>query len=216
MPKKTYKIPNPLYLLKGYFLTGLLVLAPFAVIAWILGALFAAIWRLHGLLPKDWLPSGFVQDSALYMLVNVSFTVGALLAAAIGVSFLGWASKNLFGRKVLEFFGEIINHIPVIRSIYSALDQLLRTIASNNGQQFNRVVYIEYPRKNVWTLAFVTGPTRAKNLPPHHLNVYVPTTPNPTSGFYLIVAENEVKESELRVEDAFKQILSLGIAQGQG
>jgi uncharacterized membrane protein len=101
----------------------------------------------------------------------------------------------------------------VIRGVYSALDQLLRTLANGGGQQFNRVVYIEYPRKGLLAIAFVTGPARGPAVPPGHLNVYVPTTPNPTSGFHLIVPENEVRESLLKVEDAFKTILSLGLAQ---
>ena len=101
----------------------------------------------------------------------------------------------------------------MLRSIYGALEQLLHTLAQGGGAQFRRVVYIEYPRKDVWALAFVTGPARAPGFPDGYLNVYVPTTPNPTSGFHLLVAEAEVRPSELSVEEAFKTILSLGIAQ---
>lgn len=207
-------IPNPIRLLKSYFLAGMLVLIPFGVIGWILFEVFSAIWRLNGLLPRTLLPPDLMQDEAIYTLVNVAVTFGVLMAAAFAISTLGWASKNFLGRKVLQFFGDVINHIPVIRSVYSALDQLLRTIAAGGGQQFNRVVYLEYPRKGIWTLAFVTGPARGPAAPENHLNVYVPTTPNPTSGFFLIVPESEVRESHLGVEDAFKNILSLGIAQG--
>jgi uncharacterized membrane protein len=208
-------LPNPIRLLKSYFLAGMLILIPFGVIGWILFTLFEAIWRLHGLLPREWMPVGVVEDQAIYMLINFAFTLGVLVAAAFGISMLGWASKNFFGRKIIYFAGDIINHIPVIRSVYSALDQLLRTIAADGGQQFSRVVYVEYPRRGMWTLAFVTGPARGFPAPEKHLNVYVPTTPNPTSGFYLIVPESEVREAHLTVEDAFKNILSLGIAQGQ-
>jgi uncharacterized membrane protein len=193
----------------------MLVLIPFGVIGWILLSLFEAIWRLHGLLPRGWMPPDVADDQALFMLVNIAFTLGVLAAAAFGISTLGWASKHFFGRKIIEFFGDIINHIPVIRSVYSALDQLLRTIAADGGQQFSRVVYIEYPRRGMWTLAFVTGPARAFSATERHLNVYVPTTPNPTSGFFLIVPESEVRESYMKVEEAFKNILSLGIAQGE-
>jgi uncharacterized membrane protein len=213
--KSIRPLPNPVRLLKSYFLAGMLVLIPFGVIGWILLALFEAIWRLHGLLPRGWMPPDVAQDQAFFMLINVAFTFGVLVTAAFGISILGWASKHFFGRKTIEFFGDIINHIPVIRSVYSALDQLLRTIAADGGQQFSRVVYVEYPRRGMWTLAFVTGPARAFPAPERHLNVYVPTTPNPTSGFFLIVPESDVRESNLRVEEAFKNILSLGIAQGE-
>ncbi len=101
----------------------------------------------------------------------------------------------------------------MVRSVYSALDQLLRTLAAGGGKQFNRVVYVEYPRKGIWALAFVTGPAREKHIPEGHLNIYIPTTPNPTSGFHLIVSEADVRESGMTVEHAFKTILSLGIAQ---
>lgn len=208
-------LPHPVRLLKSYFLAGMLVLIPFGVIGWILFTLFEAIWRLHGLLPRDWMPPDVAQDQAFFMLTNVAFTLGVLMAAAFAISTLGWASKHFFGRKIIEFFGDIINHIPVIRSVYSALDQLLKTIAADGGQQFSRVVYIEYPRRGMWTLAFVTGPARAFSASERHLNVYVPTTPNPTSGFFLIVPESEVRESHMTVEEAFKNILSLGIAQSE-
>lgn len=213
--KPTRPLPNPIRLLKSYFLAGMLVLIPFGVIGWILLALFEAIWRLHGLLPRDWMPPDVASDQAFFMLINIAFTLGVLVVAAFGISLLGWSSKHFFGRKTIEFFGEIINHIPVIRSVYSALDQLLKTIAADGGQQFSRVVYVEYPRRGSWTLAFVTGPARAFPAPEKHLNVYVPTTPNPTSGFYLIVPESEVRESHMTVEEAFKNILSLGIAQSE-
>jgi len=178
------QIPALGKLLKSYFFAGILVLIPLGVIAWILAGALGALWRLHELLPDAWQPENYLPDPGLARLLNVAF-VGE----------------------------EIIQRIPVVRSVYSALDQLLRTLAAGGGQQFNRVVYVEYPRKGIWALAFVTGAAREKNIPEGHLNVYIPTTPNPTSGFHLIVPEADVKESGMTVEHAFKTILSLGIAQ---
>jgi uncharacterized membrane protein len=213
--KRTPQAPFPgiLNLLKGHFLAGLLVLVPFAVIGWILAAAVAEIWQLHALLPQDWLPTHLVEDQALFMLVNIAFTFGALIVLAVLVSSLGWISKNYVGRKTLLFFGDLIARIPIIRTVYSALDQLLKALTVGGGKQFSRVVYVEYPRKGIWTLAFVTGPANAAGFSGAHLNIYVPTTPNPTSGFFLIVPEADVRESHLKVEDAFKSIISLGIAQ---
>lgn len=209
-------IPNFGRLLQRHFFAGLLVLIPLAVIFWILGAALGSLWQLQSFLPEAWNPSQLDLDPRFVTLIQVAITVGLALFLALGVSFLGWVSKQYLGRKTLEILADLIQRIPVVRSIYSALDQLLKTMAAGGSQQFNRVVYVEYPRKGCWALAFVTGPARGPAAPVAHLNVYVPTTPNPTSGFHLIVPENEVRESLMSVEDAFKTILSLGIAQPSG
>lgn len=205
--------PNLVSLLRGHFFTGLLVVIPLGVIAWILGAVVGMLWRMNAFLPLSWRPESFVLDPTLAFFINLGITIGLALLLALGISVLGWMSKQYLGQKILDFIGDIIQRIPVVRSIYSALDQLLKTFATGSGQQFNRVVYVEYPRKGLWTIAFVTGPAKGPGVPPDHLNIYVPTTPNPTSGFHLLVAETEVRESHMKVEEAFKAILSLGIAQ---
>ena len=211
------QLPNIGALLKSFFFAGLLVVIPLGVIAWILGIGLRAVWRLHEILPESWQPENFLQDPTLASLVNALFTILIVFILALAISILGWVSRQYLGKKVLDFIAsEIIQRIPVVRSIYSALDQLLKTLASGGGQQFNRVVYVEYPRKGCWALAFVTGTARGPNAPLGHLNVYIPTTPNPTSGFHLIVDEKEVRESGMAVEEAFRTILSLGIAQPEG
>jgi uncharacterized membrane protein len=204
---------SPLWqLLRENFFAGLLVIAPIAVIGWILLLVVQTVWQLHDLFPTSWLPESITDSSALSLLTGAVFTFAATLLLAIGVSGLGWASKHYLGKKTLDALEETIERIPVIRSIYSALNQLLRAITAGGGQQFSRVVYVEYPRAGCWTLAFVTGATQIPGENTPALSLYVPTTPNPTSGFYLIVPERDVRESHLSVEDAFKVILSLGIA----
>lgn len=201
-------------LLKKNFLAGLFVLVPFLVIAWLLTGFIAALWGIHDYLPEDWQPSALSQDPSWAFAINTLFVLAVGILLALGISFLGWISKLWLGQRILNLLSDLIQKIPVIRSVYSGLDQLLKTLASSGGsQQFNRVVYIEYPRRGIWALAFVTGTAKGPNAPEGHLNVYIPTTPNPTSGFHLIVPEAEVRESQLKVEDAFKTILSLGIAQ---
>lgn len=206
---------NLVELIKRHFLAGVLVLIPFGVITWILAAVVRTVWQLHLFLPSALRPEAVFTDPISARLFNLGLTLGILVVLVIGISGLGWGSKQYLGRKALELLGDLIQHIPVIRSVYSALDQLLKTLATGSGRQFSRVVYVEYPRKGIWTLAFVTGPAREPGIPPQHLNIYVPTTPNPTSGFHLIVPESDVRDSHLKVEDAFKTILSLGIAQGE-
>lgn len=202
-----------LALLKRHFFAGLLVLAPIGVIAWILVSALSSLWKLHFLIPDSWRPVSVLNDPSAAALFNTLFTLSAALVFALAISGLGWASKQYLGEKLLELIGYMIERIPVIRGVYSALNQLLKTMAAGGGQQFNRVVYIEYPRKGIWAIAFVTSSARGAGILPGHLNVYVPTTPNPTSGFHLIVPESEVRDAKMPVEDAFKTILSLGIAQ---
>ncbi len=201
-------------LFRRHFLTGVFVLIPFAAVAWILNKIFSALWTLHLLIPDDWKPIHYFEPLTAE-LINFAATVGITIVFAFLISSLGWFSKNILGARVLSFFSQLIQRIPVVRAIYSSLNQLLKTMATGEKQQFSRVVYLEYPRKGAYALAFVTGTARSpiEKSKGHFLNVYVPTTPNPTSGFHLIVAEDEVQDSGLSVEEAFKTILSLGIAQ---
>lgn len=209
-------LPRFRALLRSHFLAGMLVVIPLGVIAWIGVATLRALWGLRQIAPDSWRPEHFIPSPTLAFLLDVAVMAAAALGLAAGVSFIGWVSKQLLGQKILEFVYEhLIQRIPVLRSVYSALDQLLRTMADQGGHQFRRVVYVEYPRKGVWALAFVTGPSLAPEIPAEYVNVFVPTTPNPTSGFHLLVPEAEVKPSDLSVEEAFRTILSLGIAQSR-
>ncbi len=208
------RIPNIGALLRGHFFSGLLVLTPLAVIVWIGTVLIGMLWDLRQLVPDNWQPEHLFSDPSTATFFSILILLGIILVLSLVISFTGWASKQILGRKVFEFVGELIQHIPILRSIYSALDQLTKTMGSSGGsEQFSRVVYIEYPRLGVWTLAFVTGSAKSPAFTKPMLNVFVPTTPNPTSGFYLIVPESEVKDSGMRVEEAFKTLLSLGLAQ---
>lgn len=204
-------------LLKNHFVSGFFIILPLAVIGWIFIWILSLLWQLRMLVPASLRPENFIPNEHLVHVVNALFALGAVLFLAFFVSFLGWSSKHIIGRTVLQWIAEQIERIPVIRSIYSALDQLLRTLSSGGGKQFSRVVYVQYPRQGMWVLAFVTGPAKGfpedKGDEKKYLNLYVPTTPNPTSGFHLIVAESEVRDSNMKVEEAFKTLLSLGIAQ---
>lgn len=216
LKKPTNEIPELRSLFRDHFFSGLLVLIPLVVIGWILSAVLRQIWGLNELLPDDWRPENVLVNPALAGLFNLLIALTGCALLGMGISVLGWVSKNYLGRKILDTISVVILRIPVIRSVYSALDQLLRALTSGGGRQFRRVVYVEYPRAGCWALAFVTGEARGPNAPAAHLNLYIPTTPNPTSGFHLIVPEKDVRESQMTVEQAFRTILSLGIAQPAG
>lgn len=192
-------------ILRKNFLSGIIVFIPMIVVFWIGRSFLGFLWDFIEIIPEELRPTnGFIS----FVLV-----LGIGIVLAILISLLGLVSKLYFGRITLEFIGEQLQRIPVVGTIYSSLDQLLKTLATGGGKQFSRVVYIEYPRPGVWAVAFVTGPVVSKTLPDGFLNVFIPTVPNPTSGFHLIVRETEVKETHMKVEEAFKLILSLGIAQ---
>ena len=217
MAKKKSVLKSLPQILKKHFLSGLFLIIPIAVIGWIFVSIFQTLWQLNEWIPDAMRPQTYIRNEELAALANFLLALFAAFVLSLLISLLGWASKNYFGKKVLESLESLIERIPVIRGIYSSLAQLLKTISSSGGsKQFSRVVYIEYPRKGLWTLAFVT---RTSKLPGDDrtqskamINVYVPTTPNPTSGFFLVVPEDEVRESNMKVEEAFKTILSLGIA----
>ncbi len=203
-----------LSLFRRHLLTGIFVLVPFAVVAWILTKVFTAIALLHLLIPEEWKPIHHF-DELTAQLIHFAITLALAGTFLFFVAVLGWFSKNILGQKILSFASQVVQRIPVVRAIYSSLNQLLKTMATGDKQQFSRVVYIEYPRNGAWALAFVTGSARSPlgGNENSFLNVYVPTTPNPTSGFHLIIDEADVRDSGLSVEEAFKTILSLGIAQ---
>ena len=197
---------------KNHFFSGVLVVAPITVVLTVFNWLFGGLieWIENGSIlsmlasPTDpWWP-------ALRYLILLSL----FAAVFVCVSIIGFFSKLYFGKQLLRWLSLLIQRIPVFGAIYSSLDQLVKTLSpsSDGSQQFNRVVLLEYPRVGTWAVGFVTGPSQLKALPPGMLNVFVPTVPNPTSGFHLLVPEKDVIESGMRVEEAFRLILSLGLA----
>ena len=212
---KLPRLPNLRTLFRAHFVSGLLILIPLGVILWMLSGFMRFLWSLQELLPYSLREGVLGQGHPLAFVLKFALTAILAVALAFIVSLLGWVSQQYLGQKLLEAVSDVIQRIPVVRSVYGALDQMLRAFGSGGGQQFNRVVYLEYPRQGVWTLGFVTGSARAAQIPEGCLNVFVPTTPNPTGGFYLIVPESQVRDAKMGVEDAFRTILSLGVAQPQ-
>jgi uncharacterized membrane protein len=204
------KIAKGMKIIRDHFLSGLLVLAPIFIVAFVFQWIFGGI--------MGWMEEGpfriFFDNPASDILgiFRVLLMLAVLLVGVILISGVGFFSRLYFGKKALEWLKEGIEKIPVFGSIYSSLNQLFAAVSPGGGNQFNRVVYIEYPRKEVWAVAFVTGHANFKGIPEGYISVFIPTVPNPTAGFHLMVKEADVIESGLRVEDAFKLILSLGVA----
>jgi uncharacterized membrane protein len=194
---------------RRYFVAGLLAFAPLAITIW---AVAWIIQRLDNLLlPRvmGLLLPGVDKAPEAPPLVGALFTFLVILLSGVVV-------RHLFGHEIVRIGERLLSRVPVARSIYGGVKQLFEAIVTSNSRtSFNRVVMIEYPRKGLYALAFTTGPARGtlqEALPETPLvNCFVPTTPNPTSGFYLLVPEAELVDVSLTVEDAFKVIMSAGL-----
>ena len=139
--------------------------------------------------------------------------LGAILTIVI-VLLTGLFATNFFGAQLVEIWHEILHRIPVVNSIYSSVKQISDTLFSSSGQAFRKALLVQWPRENMWTIAFLTGtpgPGVARHLPPDCLAVYVPTTPNPTGGYFVIVARKDVIELDMSVDQALKYIISMGV-----
>jgi uncharacterized membrane protein len=194
--------------IRRYFIAGILFFAPIGVTVWAIASII--VWLDNLLLPrviKLVMPG--IEDPPSIPLLGMLFTFVVIL-------FLGVIARHLLGGEFQRAWERLLARVPVARSIYGGVKQLVEAIfaSSNHVSRFNRVVLIEYPRKGVYALAFTTGPARGivqEVTELEMINCFVPTTPNPTSGFYLLVPEGELLEVNLSVEDAFKLVMSAGL-----
>lgn len=199
---------------RNNFIAGVLVLAPLGVVFWMLVSVWNIIKDLSELLPT---PRTFFdfENSFLLFLVDALSTILTFCGVLVFICIVGLVSRNYFGSSLLKAISSFFSRIPVLSAVYTTLEKLMKTFASGNSKNFRRVVYIEYPRKGIYTLALVTGERHSHPLTPEHkqnfTNVFVPTTPNPTSGFYLSLPSSEVREVDMTVEEALKEIISMGI-----
>jgi len=199
--------------LRAYFLAGILVSAPITITA------FSAVWliefvdsRIVPLIPQRYNPDFYVRD---YLNLSIGVPGLGLLVLVIGLTLIGWLAAGFVGRFFLRIGEAILDKMPVVRTIYGATKQILETVLAQQSQAFRQPVLVEYPRKGVWAVAFLTADA-AREV--HHklggqrlVNVFLPTTPNPTSGFLLIVPEEELILLDMSVEEAVKLVISAGI-----
>ena len=191
--------------LKKYFITGLLIWLPLAitymVISWIVGTLDAILlW-----LPEEYQPSRYLGVH----IPGVGVVAGLLL-----VFFTGLVAANVIGQKLVRLWEALLARIPVVKSIYYSVKQVSDTVFSSSGQAFRKALLVQYPREGAWTIAFLTGQPggdAANHLRGDYVSVYVPTTPNPTSGFFLMMPREDVIELDMSVDEALKYIISMGV-----
>ena len=191
--------------LRKWLFTGLLVIVPGVITVWVLHWIISTLDQTLLLLPGDWQP-----DRLLGMHIpgfGVLLTLVVLLA-------IGAIASNFVGRKLVTLGDALITRIPVVRSIYSSVKQVSDTVFSDNGNAFRTAVLVQWPREGVWTVAFVTGNPAgevAAYLRDEYVSVFVPTTPNPTGGYFVMMRKSDCVELDMSVEAALKYIVSMGV-----
>jgi len=186
---------------KRYLLAGLLLWTPIAITIWVITWVFDA---LDNVLPVA------LRSEVLFGVHVPGFGV---LVVVLFILITGFLAANLIGQKLVEVWEGVMRRIPLVRSIYSSVKQVSDTILSPNGQAFRQAVLVQYPRHGSWTIGFLTGTPSAEvasHLPADCVSIYVPTTPNPTSGFFLMMPRTEVVELSIGVDAALKYVVSMG------
>ena len=199
--------------MRKYVVAGLLVWLPLAVTVWLLNSVLGIVDGLFG-----WLVSGTqaVLPEGAHGFLEMLRHVPGLGLAVVMVSLLltGIFAANFVGQWWLRQGGLMLNRIPIVKSIYSSVKQVSDTLFSSSGNAFREAVLVQYPRAGSWTIAFVTGKPggeAAEHLHADYLSLYVPTTPNPTSGFFLMVPRSDVVALRMSVDEALKYIISMGV-----
>jgi uncharacterized membrane protein len=196
--------------LKNDLIAGLLVVIPLATTFWL--SINVATWVVNFLtrIPKQINPF----DGLNPLLVNILNLLVGLAAPLMAILLIGLMARNIAGKWLLDLGERLLQAIPLAGAVYKTLKQLLETLLKDSGNKFRRVVLVEYPRRGIWALAFVTGTLDSEiqaQMPQGMLNLFIPTTPNPTTGWYAVVPEQDVVDLAMSIEDAFKVVVSGGI-----
>jgi len=194
-----------MHALRKWLFAGLLVVLPVAITMWVLQWIIGSLDQTLLILPQSWQP-----DRLLGMHIP---GFGVLLALGI-LLLVGAVASNFLGRKLLAWSDRAFSRIPVVRSIYSGVKQVSDTLFSENGNAFRTAVLVQWPRPDVWTIGFVTGTPGgdvANHLQGEWLSVYVPTTPNPTGGYFVMLRRSECIELRMSVDEALRYVISMGV-----
>lgn len=196
--------------LRKYLIAGLLVWLPLAATVFVIRVLITLMDRTILLIPPEWRPENVLGFS----IPGFGVIVGIFILLITGMF-----AANLFGRRLVTFWESLLGRIPLVRSIYSSVKQVTETLFSSNSKSFRKVVLIEFPRKGAWSVGFMSnrGMQKAIDATGQELiSVFVSTTPNPTTGFIMMVPPGDVIELNLTVEEAFKYIISMGVVVPEG
>ena len=193
--------------MRRYFFAGLLVWLPIIITLYIIGFLVGLLDSSVHVLPAAYRPDA---------LFGVHIPGFGVILSLLVLFITGMLVTNFLGRKLVALWEKILARIPLVRSIYSSSKQVIETLFSSNGQAFRKVLLVEYPRKGCWSIAFQTGAGNTElrdHVGEELVTLFVPTTPNPTSGFLIIVPKQDIIELNMSVDDALKMVISLGVIQ---
>jgi uncharacterized membrane protein len=191
--------------MRRYLIAGLLVWVPLGITIYVIDFLVTTLDQTLLLVPPALRPEALVGFHIPGLGVLLSFMI--LLVT-------GMIAANFFGLRLIQLWESLLGRIPVVKSIYSSVKQVSDTVLSDQGTAFRKALLVEFPRPGCWTIAFLTGaPADAvvDHLPGDHVSVYVPTTPNPTGGYFVMVPKSAVRELDMSVDDALKYIISMGV-----
>ena len=187
--------------MKKYLITGLLIWIPVVITIWVLEIIVTTMDQTLTIIPEDFKPRTNIPGLGLLLTLVVVYLTGLF-------------TSNFLGRWVMRVWEGVLRRIPVVNSIYGGVKQVSDTLFTPGGQAFRKALLVQYPRSGSWTIAFMTGQPGgevANHLNGDYVSVYVPTTPNPTSGFFLMMLRSEVVELEMSVDEALKYVVSMGV-----
>ena len=207
-PNKSYSF-RVLANVRGNFLAGLIVIAPIGFTMWIINSIIGWIdgWVLP-LIPYNY-------QFAEYIGINLK-GLGVIFFLVFTV-IVGWVGKGILGRTFLRIGENLVDRTPIVRSVYSGIKQIAETVLSSRDSSFDKAFLIEYPRKGIWAIAFVASDSKGEiaeknpNKKNQLVSVFIPTTPNPTSGFLLFIPESDIKYLDMTIEEAAKLVISAGL-----
>jgi uncharacterized membrane protein len=193
------------HLIRRYFITGLLIWVPLVITVWVLDLLVGTMDQTLLLLPpqfrtENWL-GVHVPGLGVVLTLLVVFVTGVFAA-------------NIIGQRLIRFWEGLLSRIPVVNSIYTGVKQVSDTLFAPGGQAFRKALLVQWPSPGTWTIAFLTGTPGGdvmKHLKGDYLSIYVPTTPNPTGGYFVMVPRDAVVELDMTVDEALKYIISMGV-----
>lgn len=192
--------------MRRYFITGLLIWVPLFITLWVLHALVSTMDQTLVLLPEAWRPKAWLGVDIPGL--GVVLTLVVLLVTGV----LG---ANMLGQRLVSAWEALLGRIPVVKSIYNSVKQVSDTLFSSSGQAFRKALLVQWPREGMWTIAFQTGTPGGdivNHLKGEYVSVYVPTTPNPTGGYFVMLPRGDVIELDMSVDEALKYIISMGVA----
>ena len=191
--------------LRKWLLAGLLVLVPLGITAWVLQWVILTLDQTLLILPETWRPAALIGKKIPGF--------GVLLSLSI-VLLIGAIASNFLGKKVLSLWDLLLCRIPIVRSIYSSVKQVSDTLFAENGNAFRKALLIQWPKEGVWTIGFQTGAPGgdvANHLIGDYVSVYVPTTPNPTGGYFVMLKREHCIELKMSVDEALTYVISMGV-----